>query len=352
LSGRGRRVLLIEKSAWSREKVCGGCLNADAVGSIKEIGLCSALEDAQAIDQVAWHVGDNSLHLPAPGGAAILRSTMDAVIVAEAVARGCGFLSGFSATLLPAENAQPHRTIQLRDANGTITINAGTVLACDGIGGTSLACEPWAEWKISRGAWIGVSSTLDPLAARVDCGTIHMHVGHGGYVGLVQLSGGRIHLAAALDPAECRSAGGPVPLIKKILHFCGRADRLQVDGARFRGAGELTRRRERVGGYRVLALGDACGYVEPFTGEGMAWAIHGARQAVDLLPEVDSDWPRHLADQWQACHRETIVRRQLWCRRLRPMMHHPALAAAGVALGRVAPRVSSYLARQVQGSRA
>jgi menaquinone-9 beta-reductase len=349
LSRRERRVLLIERSAWPREKVCGGCLNSVAVGALKQAGLGSALAGALPVDNVGWCVGEESLRIAAPGGAAILRSEMDAAIVAEAVARGCAFLPGVSASLLPAKPADSHRVIQLRDADGTFMVSAGAVLSCDGIGGTTLAGEPWAKWRISRGAWMGVSTTCERWPEELESGTIHMHVGHGGYVGLVRMSAGHVHLAAALDPAVCRSVGGPAGLITEIMRFCRRPAWPGVDSARFRGTSELTRRRNRVGGHRVLAVGDACGYVEPFTGEGMAWAILSARQAADLLPAPDSDWPLHLADQWQECHDSTTVRRQLWCRRLRPIVHYPTLAAVGVALGRAAPGIGSYLARQVQG---
>jgi flavin-dependent dehydrogenase len=41
----------------------------------------------------------------------------------------------------------------------------------------------------------------------------------------------------------------------------------------------LTRRTPRPAGHRVLVVGDAAGYVEPFTGEGMAWALATASAA-------------------------------------------------------------------------
>ena len=37
-------------------------------------------------------------------------------------------------------------------------------------------------------------------------------------------------------------------------------------------------------GYRVMVVGDSCGYVEPFTGEGMSWAIRGAIAVTSVLP--------------------------------------------------------------------
>jgi len=346
LAARGKRVLLIERSAWPRDKVCGGCLNARAVAALTEEGLGSALRGSRPIEQVAWHVGGRALEHAAPGGAAILRSEMDAAIVAEAVARGCTFLPGTSATLLPA-TADAHRVIRLRDCARETKVSASAILACDGIGGTSLSGESRAGWRISRKSWIGVSMTCNAWPGELDAKTIHMHVGRGGYAGLACMSDGRVHLAAALDPAACRKAGGPAPLIEAIFGSCGRNVRSDFSAGRFHGTGGLTRRRDRLGGHRVLAVGDACGYVEPFTGEGMAWAICCAREAVELLPAPDAQWPCDLADRWQAIHHATIGHRQRWCRGLRTMMHHPALAASAVAVGRAAPAVSSFLASRV-----
>jgi len=347
LAGRGWRVLLIEKSSWPREKVCGGCLNADAVGLLAEGGLISAIARAQRIDWVFWHVGGQSLSLPAPGGAAILRSEFDAAMVAIAMERGCEFRPGCSATLLPAEG-ENFRTLKLRSGSENLNIRARVVLACDGIGGMSLAAERWAGWRVARKAWIGASTAGLNWPAGIESGAIHMHVGNGGYVGLVRLRGGEIvHLAAALDPAKCRKSGGPGPLIAKILESNGLGTPAGLATARFRGSGALTRRRVALGGHRVLAVGDACGYVEPFTGEGMAWAMEAARQAVELLPPPHAPWPVNLADAWKARHDLAIGRRQRFCRALRPMMHHPSIAAIGVAALRAAPVIGNWVAGRV-----
>ena len=43
LAGAGRRVLLVEKSPWPREKVCGGCLNHSAMQTLRKAGMGGAL---------------------------------------------------------------------------------------------------------------------------------------------------------------------------------------------------------------------------------------------------------------------------------------------------------------------
>jgi flavin-dependent dehydrogenase len=346
LAARGRRVLLIEKSAWPREKVCGGCLNAAAVQALSSAGLASSFHLGQPITRATWRVGRQSREIPAPGGVAILRSDLDSALVTSAIERGCVFLSDTAAHLLPAESGDNHRLIQVKTAGVIRNVRAKVVLACDGISGTSVEAESWATWRIERNAWMGVSVTCDSFHSNWSLGTIYMNVGNGGYVGAVCLPGGRVHLAAALDPIRCRRAGGPAPLVEKILRSCGQSDISNLRTLRFRGTGEMMRRREYLGGHRVLAVGDACGYVEPFTGEGMAWAIRSAIAAADLLPAVDH-WPDDLPARWADIHRSLVRQKQRWCKALRPLVHYPTLAMLGINTARFVPAIGNFLSKRI-----
>ncbi len=340
LAARGQRVLLVERSRWPRDKTCGGCLNALAVGLLQRIGLGGALRGGAGIERALWRVGRRSLVMDVPGGVAVDRAQFDAALVGEAMNRGCAFRSGVSARLLPTSDSGLRR-VALGLGERMQVVRAGVVLACDGINGTLLKEEPWAAWRVGGRSWIGVGTTG---AGDLPAGTIRMDVGRGGYVGRVRLGDGRVHLAAALDPAACRGSGGPERLIRRIL---SPDDRHVMEGERhFIATGRLTRRRRRLGDKRVLAVGDACGYVEPFTGEGMAWAILGAMEAAGLLAE---GWTTELPRRWKRRHRRRIERRQRWCRWLRPMMHHPPLAGMGMALGRAIPAAGAYLSRATVG---
>ncbi|MGA2233561.1 MAG: FAD-dependent monooxygenase, partial [Tepidisphaeraceae bacterium] len=298
LARRGWSVLLLEKMAWPRSKVCGGCLNALAVRRLQELGLGGTLANSQPLNCAEWHVANRSLRLSMPGGAAVLRREFDESLVAEAIGRGVTFCAGCRVTVL-GNTSDARRQVGIQAGSQEITVNAKVVLAADGLGGTSLSGEPWAKWRAARAAWIGVSATLEDRVGELPLGVIQMHLGAGGYAGLVRLPGRRVHLAAALDPRAMRQAGSPGALIELILRSTSLEKEMKLPALRFGGTPPLTRRRERLGDYRVLVIGDACGYVEPFTGQGMAWAIESAIQVAEVLPASVDRWPNDLPQRWQ-----------------------------------------------------
>ena len=339
LARRGWRVVLLEKSAWPREKACGGCVNASAVRMLNEIGMGDVLCGGTRLDQFSLHVGGKHLEVPLPEGIAIDRMTLDMRLVAEAERAGAAFLPRSAVRLDPANPQEEFRHLTIMNGDRPLSLHARVVLACDGIAGTLLQSEPWAEWSVARDAWFGVAALID-APGLVDAGVIGMHVGRGGYVGTVRLAGGQVHVAAALDPSACRRTGGPGELVGEILG-------MPMRHAKFQGTGLLTRKRRNLGGHRVLAVGDACGYVEPFTGEGIAWAIRGARSAVEVLPRETRHWHLMVVTDWQQQHAAAV--RTHWCRTLRRLARWPAAARAGVMLGNVVPVIARGIGQRVSG---
>jgi menaquinone-9 beta-reductase len=345
LARRGWRVLLLEKSRWPRDKVCGGCLNAAAVATLREIGLSGVLADAARLDRFLLHVGRKSLEVNLPEGVAISRTILDARLVNAAQESGVHFLAETAAKLDGANPGAPFRHLRLMNRQSSISVNARVVLACDGIAGTLLESEPWAAWRVARDAWFGVSATVDAqeLAER---GAISMFVGRGGYAGAVVMppEGGTpsgVHVGAALDPQTCRAAGGPAELVSRIIG-------VSLKNVRFQGTGLLTRRRKNLGGHRVLAVGDACGYVEPFTGEGISWAVRGAKALVEILPQQPEKWSDAVIGSWQRRHAQIVHTH--WCRTLRRFAHAPVVASLGVSLAKLWPPIARGIGHRISGS--
>lgn len=340
LAKAGKRVLLLERSTWPRQKVCGGCLSASAVVSLREIGLGSLLLDATPITSSFLHQGHATASLPIRDACVISREVLDASMVEAFRARGGEFVPQASAALLPADVSEHVRWVRVTVAGRTIGVRAQAILACDGLGGSSLVDEPWAQWSIARDAYIGVATTLEPRALRIEPGTIHMHIGRGGYVGAVRNPDGTVHLAAALDAKRSRSYGGPATMIEAILDSCGRS--VYLDQPRLKGTPTLTRRRQLYGGHRVLAVGDSCGYIEPFTGEGIAWALRTAIEASEL---VSGEWSNRFPQRWREIHDITLRRKQGICRGIRFALRSPVLVGVAIRLlGRV-PALSTLITR-------
>ena len=356
LAARGWRVLLVEKADWPRDKACGGCLNAGAVELLRAAGLEHVLHGAAPLMLLRLQSGIRGVSLPLPAGMAVERRLFDASLVARACLRGCVFRPQTSARLLP-KTSDDFRTLQLTCAlqapglqslglhaidSQTHTIRARVVLACDGLQGASLAQEPWAGRIRRHPSRLGFSTTLPRNFPE---GTLGMFLGPAGYVGIVRLTEGRAHVGAALWPHACNARHGPLPVINDILQTCGQAP--LPSGTEFHATGPLTVHRAAVADRRVLAIGDACGYIEPFTGEGISWAIRGALEAVRLLPDHAADWHDGLIAQWQERFTVAVRQRQHWCRWLTRVLRHPRLAAACLAVAQHVPAAPALLARRI-----
>ncbi|WP_439621782.1 NAD(P)/FAD-dependent oxidoreductase [Gemmata sp.] len=189
----------------------------------------------------------------------------------------------------------------------------------------------------------GIVLNADAAPAFYAAGTIFMATGRGGYVGLVRVEDGRLDVAAAFDPAFVKAAGGLGPAAADVLGSAGWPVPPDLAGASWKGTPALTRRPVRVAGERSFVVGDAAGYVEPFTGEGMAWAV---MSAAALGPIAANDWYPGLAREWEAAHARVVARRQSVCRVVSRVLRSPrltglAVRALGLVPGLAAPFTSA-----------
>ena len=106
-----------------------------------------------------------------------------------------------------------------------------------------------------------------------------MAVGRGGYAGLVRVEDGNLNLAAALAPEMLLTPARRKPQSPLCSTKRACANLSYSPGGCWAGTAPLTQYVVRPAGWRVLLLGDSAGYIEPFTGKGIAWAgkRHGDR---------------------------------------------------------------------------
>jgi 2-polyprenyl-6-methoxyphenol hydroxylase-like FAD-dependent oxidoreductase len=304
------------------------------------------LESASPLDQLLIRRNGSEVRLLLPESYALSRSQLDASLIQQAIAAGAAFLPQTLAQGISVAH-DDHAQISLRHDGEQFTVRTELVIACDGIRGHLLDTYRQCQWHIAEGSWIGVACTLEGVRPFITPGTIAMHLGNGGYVGAVILEDGSFHLAAALSPVACRAAGGPASLMLSILRSCGVTDCPPLEGRSLLGTPPLTRRRAILGAPRILAAGDACSYIEPFTGEGIAWALQSAEQLVALLPPSLEEWPVDLPEVWTRRHHHLLGGHQRRCRAIRYLLHHPWTSDAAVRLAAAIPSIPSRLVDQV-----
>ena len=370
----GRRVLLLDKKRFPRRKVCGACLNHAAVTLLEEIGLGDVLRDSFAPELTGFDLraGSRRLSLPLPSGRAISRTVLDQKLVDAAIRAGVTFQDGVSATVretngdgrivelkrvADADRYQPERaSVRFAkyptqpDASAFRLMNSATakvVLAADGLGHPSLCDVIEIRDRTARSSRIGAGCEVADYPVEYTPGVIHMAVGRGGYVGLVCVENGALNIAAAFDARLIREAGGPALAAAKVLSQAGFPEIPAMAEAEWLGTPALTRSTTPVAAERLFVLGDASGYVEPFTGEGMGWALASAVALAPLAGAACDDWQPALAKTWSREHARIVRSRQRTCGMLAAFLKSPTCVRWAMFLLPKMPRLLQPLVRGV-----
>jgi flavin-dependent dehydrogenase len=346
LARRGRAVLLVDREPFPRWKVCGCCLSARALGTLAGVGLaglpgrCGAV----ALRQVRLAAAGCRAAVPLPGGVALSRQRLDAALVEAAVRSGACFLPATRAVGL--DRSPEGRVLFLRSGERRAGVRARLVLMAHGLGCVPPG-EPGFRVRTTAAARVGAGAIVAEAPDFYGPGTIFLACGRGGYLGLVRLEDGRLDLAAACDVGWLRRAGGPGRAAAALLDEVGWPAVPGLATAAWRGTPRLTRRLVPAAAERVFVLGDAAGYVEPFTGEGMAWALASAVALAPLADRALRGWSATLAGEWDRLYRRTVVGRQAACRVTAELLRHPTLVRAVLRLLAAAPALAAPLLRHL-----
>jgi len=350
LARRQLRVLLVDKRTFPRWKICGSCLNGVALRALETAGLGHLLDALGAVplERIRLALQGRELELALPAGRSLSRGRLDLALCEAAIAAGAVLRSPWEATVAGSHPAG--REVLLRCGADVQLTSARVVLVASGLGSPALGAELPIETRISPRARIGAGCELDAGVRGYGRGTIHMAIGRHGYVGLVRNEAGALNLAAAFDRPHLIAAGGPAASAAAVLAEAGFAPLPEAAAATWRATPALTRRSTPPAADRVLLLGDAAGYVEPFTGEGMGWALVGALAVVPLVLQGQQEWNTALEREWARRHGRLIGTRQRFCHGLAFALRRPGLSRALlVAAGRW-PALTTPLLQHLDGA--
>ncbi|MEO1497530.1 MAG: FAD-dependent monooxygenase [Planctomycetota bacterium] len=316
LAAAGHRVLLTDKQRMPRAKVCGGCLGAvghEALGRIE--GVSELRFRRAALETVQIRSGDRGVRLSIGERAAIDRAEFDAALTDHAARHGAQTAFAWRSSIGPATDA--FRLLTLSHADGRAArVRCRAIVIAAGLG--SAALLPAAERPATitrRASRVGVGVTIEDRSSAYPAGEIVMATSRSGdgYVGIVRLPDGRLDLAAALAPRSV-SLASISAVVRRVLSEACSPVPSGLDDAQWQATPRLTQRPRRLGAARVLLVGDAAGYVEPFTGEGIGWALRSAVAAAPLVAEAVNAWRPRLVDEWEKTHRAAVGGQHSRCR--------------------------------------
>jgi flavin-dependent dehydrogenase len=352
LARRRMAVLLVDQAAFPRWKVCGCCLNRQALATLEAVGLGQLTQRLGAVplDDLLLASRGRQARLRLTGGVVLSREAFDVGLVTAAVEQGAAFLPSTRAVLAPAGHHWRPRVV-LYQVDQTVELATRLVLAADGLGGRFVFGAGKHEAASENGSWIGAGAVACDAPAFFAPHTIFMACGTGGYVGLVRLEDGRLSIAAAFDPRKVKQMRHPAEATAAILREAEFPPVPELRRLSWRGTPPLTRRAPRLALDRLFVLGDAAGYVQPFTGEGMAWALAAGKAISPLALRGARSWQPGLKKEWACLYHHTVSRRQGTCRLLMRMLRHPSLTSMVIGILARLPLLAQHFLRRVhQGS--
>jgi flavin-dependent dehydrogenase len=242
--------------------------------------------------------------------------------------QGVAFLPLARASLEEVTPEAAHVRVALPDA--TVKLTARVVVAADGLGSGTLARTGGrvpAASRVEKGK-VGVGAVFRDADPDYLEGVIHMAVGAEGYVGLVRTEDHRLNVAAALKASCLGRNRSPELVVSDLLRQASFAPlRGEAEGG-WRGTPSLAYQPTSLGAERVFAVGDAAGYVEPFTGEGMSWALGGAWTLAPIVRRAVDGWRQEHLEEWTRSFRQTVGRAQRLCRGVAWTLDRPRITRA------------------------
>lgn len=290
LSAAGRSVLIIDGAAHPRPKACAEYASPRIAEELQRIGLDATrwMPDALPLRGMRVIRGTDSVDIVYEDGGrprpawGLERTRFDATLATLAPERGARLHE--RTRFVRADHEQGRWRVTVGSPHGPAEIRARWLVGADGAR-SRVARQLGVERRVRAPRRIGLVAHYEGVAGLEDHG--EMHVGRSQYIGLAPLPGGRLNVGMAL-PAGA-SGGAERRFAAAIGALPSVAGRL-ADSHRLtpiRGASPIGHRVSRVAGPGWMLIGDAAGFIDPFTGEGIFRALRSARCLTEALAAGD-----------------------------------------------------------------
>ena len=284
LARSGVRVLLLERSRLPREKVCAEFLSPGVIQELRRLqvpSLDSLMSRPLSGFRVSLQSGAGFEGRYAPGfGAAVPRGELDMWLARAAANAGAEVAEGSRVTGI--ERRSGEWSLRVRTPAGETKLETRAMVAADGLHST-MATRLGLRTRLRGPRRIAVVSHM-ALPGRGECG--EMHVRRDAYCGVAPLSikgaGQLANVALVVDQSEAANLRRDPHryFLQSLAVFRGLRERLTeapivrpilTTGPMCAGS--------RSAPEGLFLAGDAAGFRDPFTGQGIYRALRGGAMA-------------------------------------------------------------------------
>ena len=299
MARRGREVVLLERSPSWRWRACGVFSSPAAVSALRRVGLADEVLAAatRAIPAMRVEVSDGTafrltygdddrLVRPAVG---FERRGLDEALLAMARTAGVDVRTGVTVTGAILGNGR--QTVVIRDATDLRELHARVVVGADGV--RSMIARAADVIRPARlGRRVGLTFHVVDPRPREPSRDARMMLLENAYCGLAPVPGGRLNVGIVLAGAawqQSLTADGAAAVVTRVLSAIPKAADDPVDWAAaersdpIEGAAPLGHRVASRAGDGWILVGDAAGFLDPLTGEGLHRALVSAELAADVI---------------------------------------------------------------------
>jgi geranylgeranyl reductase family protein len=322
----GLSTLLLERAVFPRDKVCGDCLNPAAWPVLERLGVADAvLEQAHSRLERVEFIGLDQLVIGfqlsvGPGSEiAIKRRLLDQLLLERAMENGAQVLQNTAVTSLD-------RGWQIQTPQGPFS--ARHLIAADGRNST--VARMLSLFPAMQKDRVALQAHI---AAPADFGEkVVLQFVREGYCGLASIGDALVNLCLVSRPGDLGS-----------IRTWAETEFGIARNHRWNTITPLSRASVPPAHERLLLIGDAARVVEPFTGEGIYYALATGALAADFLTTG-----RPLEEFADAQRR--LYRGRLWVNQLaKQACLHPRLATTALRALRFRPELLRLLTAKVTG---
>lgn len=339
LASRGARVALVEKAAMPRFKPCGG-------GVTRRAAALLPFDISDVVDRQCFSADlmlrDAGLHFSVTRAYPLISMTMrdnfDHLLYTKAQSAGARAVDGCRVQDVACNGER----VEVATDRGTFT--SRFVVAADGARSNVAQCGGWTgktpvvplvDWEIPV-----ADEVLDSFAgcARFEFGPVP--------AGYAWIFPKKSHLSVGLGTYK----RDVTDLKNKLQNFLNTAGIVPIDDIRRHG--HFIPLHPRPDGFvkkRIILVGDAAGFIDPVTGEGITYAIESGQAAAQAL--FDGGFaPADVKERYEARIRASTLREFYFGRLLAAILYGP-IALRNVIFRSLGQRLSEAMADTIAGER-